>query len=322
MFYFQFIISHSTNPLNYTQKKYDYKINKKYADYLANHEEYAIIPGLNEDIIPQGLTYSAKYNKFIVTGYHKGKAASVLFIIDYDSKMLEKTLLLQHNDNQPFNTHIGGLTNNNETLWLSDDYKIYTLEMEELINAENMSFIKVSKAIETFVKGDNITYHNNTLWVGEYDYKIKYKTKKSHYYTTPNNYKNKSLIIGFDISENIDFNNPKYIISVPDRIQGLTFDENNNIILSRSFWSFQPSNISTYKNPLDTQPSLIKINDMEHCIWYLDNTNLISDLELPPMSEGIVYLNGDLYVIFESASSYYKIYTNDKIDSIIKLKKW
>lgn len=40
---------------------------------------------------------------------------------------------------------------------------------------------------------------------------------------------------------------------------------------------------------------------------------------MPPMSEGIVLIDNELYLIFESASTYYKMYTKDKVSSIIKL---
>lgn len=314
--YFLIYVNCSKNPRKYTQTKYNYSISEKYKKFRLNSEEFATIPGLKEHIIPQGLTYSAIYNKFFIVGYHSGKASSVIFIIDYSSKKLDKTILLEHHDSSPFNTHIGGLTTDDETIWLSDNYKIYSLSLSSLLSAKDMSEIKVSKPIDSLAKGDYLTYKDNSLWIGEYDYKIKYKTHSNHHYKD-----NKSLIAVFNLEEeHQDFLHPNYLISVPDRIQGLAFDDEKNIILSRSFWSFQSSDLSLYQNVLKEKSDNIKIDGNDYPIWYLDDSKLIKNMSIPPMSEGIVYLDNDIYIIFESASSYYRLYTHDKIDSIIKIK--
>lgn len=318
--YFNFYVTCSNNPSKYTQEKYSYRIDKKYEYYLNNTEEYAQLPGLKEHIIPQGITYSKKYNKILIVGYHKGKAAAVLFIIDYETGILDRTILLFNQDNTPLNTHIGGITTNDEIIWLSDNYKLYTLNLEDLINTKDMDRINVSKPLDTFAKGDYILYHDNFLYIGEYDYKIKYKIKESHHFKTPSGEINKSLIAVYDLSEEtINFDKPDYLISVPDRIQGLSIDRDNNFILSRSFWSFQSSDISTFKNPLNGEPKNVKIEGNEYKLWFLDNDNLINNIKMPPMSEGIVLIDNELYLIFESASTYYKMYTKDKVSSIIKL---
>lgn len=320
--YFNFYVTCSNNPKSYTQTSYSYKIAKKYEYFLKNYEEYTPIPGLKEHIIPQGITYSNEYNKIIMVGYHKGNASSVIFIIDYTSRLLDKSILLYNYDNTPLNTHIGGITTDEDTLWLSDDYKLYTINLNDLMNTKDMDIIKVSKSINTLTKGDYLLYHENNLYIGEYDYKIKYKTKESHYYLTPNGEENKSLIAVYSLNDNTDFNKPNYLISVPDRIQGIAIDENDNIILSRSFWSFQSSDISIYQNPLNEETNDFNLEGTNYDLYYLDNTNLINNIKIPSMSEGISLIDNELYIIFESASTYYKVYTKDKVSSIIKLKNW
>ncbi len=316
--YFCIYVNCSKNPKKYTQTKYNYSLSDKYKEFRQNIEDVAIIPGLKEHIIPQGLTYSSKYNKFLIVAYHKGKASSVIFIIDPIKKDLEKTLLLQQYDSKSFNTHIGGITTDDETIWLSDNYMIYTLSLSELLKADDMSNIRLSKPVSSLSKGDYITYHDGFLWIGEYDYKFKYETLSEHYYKD-----NKSLIAVFDLKKGYqDYLHPEFLLSVPDRIQGLNFDEEDNIVLSRSFWSFQSSDLSIYKNILDDPSENIEINGDEYQLWYLDNSHLIKNIVIPPMSEGIYYLDNEIYIIFESAASFYRIYTRDKVDSIVKLKKW
>ena len=47
------------SPKNYTQQDNNYNINNsKYLDFITEFEKFAIIPGLKEGGIPQGLCYS------------------------------------------------------------------------------------------------------------------------------------------------------------------------------------------------------------------------------------------------------------------------
>ena len=213
-------------PQKYSQSRYNkFKLHSKYSSFKNCAEVFTAIPGLKQKIIPQGITYSKKYNLLIVSGYHYGKISSVLFFIDYKTGNLLKTLILSREDESDFNEHVGGVTTDNETLWIVSNYKIYEYSLEKLIARNDMDRVKYDKVFNTFTKADYVTYHNGILWVGEYDYKNIYKTKENHVVTTLNHKKNKSLLSGYIANKNNNYYTPDYLISIPDRVQGVTFDK-------------------------------------------------------------------------------------------------
>ena len=213
------------------------------------------IPGLNEDAIPQGLTYSSKYNVLIMSAYFKVDHPSSLYIVDYETgKLLRKVKLLKE-DNSYYKGHVGGIATNNELVWITNGHKVVTLNLDDIMNNNEVKVFNVNKIDNN---GSIANYSNNTLWIGEYDYKFYYKVKEEHHFN-----KNRSLLFGYkDI--NIDFDKPDYVISIPNRVQGFVQDSKGNMYFSRSFWSFQRSRITIYKNILEEIPSgVYKIGDNE-----------------------------------------------------------
>lgn len=311
-------------PKKYTQEPFgdELKISESYNYFLNNSEKYAIIPGLKQKAIPQGICYSSKYNLIIVSAYHYGKASSVLFLLNYDNGELLKTLILKNADNTNFIGHVGGVTTDNESLWITDNYKIYKYKLENLMQKKDMENVVFDDSADIKIKADFVTYHDGILWIGEYDYKNIYLTNKEHYIKTPDDNENKSILMGYKSLDNMDFEYPDYVISIPDRIQGLTFDNNNNFIFSRSFWSFQPSELSIYSNVLEEQGIDYNLNGNKIKLWYLYKEKEIKNIKLPPMSEGIVFINNSIYILFESYSNLYKYYTYDKLNYIMQLKSW
>lgn len=306
-------------PENYTQQNI---VKKKTLKNLANNViKYTLIPGLKEGAIPQGMCYSQKNNLLIISTYHNGHAPSVLHFINFETGKLIKSILLKNNDNTYYVGHAGGIATNDDILWLVDDYKIYEYDLNHLMSLKNMDFCKAINIYRTDVKADFSTYSNGILWVGEYYYRNIYKTQKSHRYTLPTKETNHGFVFGYKINEN-NYKNPDYVLSIPNRVQGIAFSESGQIILSQSFWSFQASEISVYDNIIKKESNNnIKINDKNIPLWFLSNSDLLYKLKLPPMSEGIVSINKDIYVLFESASTLYKYYTANKVDHILKLKK-
>jgi len=54
-------------------------------------------------------------------------------------------------------------------------------------------------------------------------------------------------------------------------------------------------------------------------LWYLDNEALISKMNAPSMSEEIVFNNGRIYILFESASKKYKVFNRKQLKNVYSL---
>ena len=265
--------------IDYIRLNIFYIINKN------NYTEIADIQGNKNKYAPQGLTYSEKYNVILETAYNKNNV-SMLYVIDFNTGKLLKELKLIEIDDKDNNKHVGGITTNEEKVWITNDYEVNEYNLEEIINTKN-NYIKSIKNEKLPNRGDFCTYNNNTLWIGDFYLKP--------FYNVPND---TPLLYGYDI-ENINYNNPKYTIKLPKMVQGMAITDENNYIFTRSYTNLINSELTIY-------------SDMTK------ETKKIKSIKLPPMAEGIFYKDKELYILFENSSDKY-FFAYPKIKKIIKI---
>ena len=256
--------------------------------YLVNKNNYievADTQGNKNKYAPQGLIYSEKYNVILQTSYNKNNV-SMLYVIDFNTgKLLKELKLIEIND-QENNNHVGGITTNDEKVWITNDYEINEYNLEEIITTEN-NYIKSKKNNKLLNRVDFCTYKNNTLWIGHFYLKPFYNAPQD----TP-------LLYGYDTND-LNYNTPKYTIKLPKMVQGMAITDDNNFIFTRSYTNLINSELSIY-------------NDMTK------ETKKIKSIKLPPMAEGIFYKDNELYILFENNSDKY-FFAYPKVKKIIKI---
>lgn len=84
----------------------------------------------------------------------------------------------------------------------------------------------------------------------------------------------------------------------------MAMDENGRIALSLSY-GFVSSHLQYYFELETQEVYTYTIENEEVPMYILDNATLIQDIKAPQMSEGIVFKDGRLYVLYESASLKY-----------------
>lgn len=262
------------------------RLNISYIIKKQNYIEVANIYGNKYKYAPQGLTYSEKYNVILQTSYNKNNV-SMLYIINFDTGKLIKELKLIEIDDKDNKNHVGGIATNEEKVWITNDYEINEYNLEEIITTNN-NYIKSIKNTKIPNRGDFCTYNNNTLWIGDFYLKP--------FYNVPND---TPLLLGYEISENIDYNKPKYTIKLPKMVQGMAITPENNFIFTRSYTNLINSDLVIY-------------SDMTK------EYKKIKSIKLPPMAEGIFYKDNELYILFENSSDKY-FFAYPKIKKIIKI---
>jgi len=269
------------------------KIINNYKLYRNNNTIYEI-QGINNKYVPQSISYSDKYNVILQTSYSNNHKASKLYIIDFNTGKLIKELELLKDNKNINNSHVGGIATDNDKVWITSDYEINEYNLEEIINTSNNNIKAIStKRLKN--RGDTCTYNNGILWIAEfYLYPI---------YKVPNN---KPLLLGYEVTDNIDYNNYNYSIILPKMVQGITIND-NNIIISQSYTYLVNSKLRIYE---------FNINDKEE--YKLSNNNLIKTITILPMAEGIFYKDNKVYVLFESSAKKY-IGAYPRIKNIIKI---
>ena len=286
--------------IDYIRLNISYSINKnKYIDTIK-------VRGNTNKYTPQGLTYSDKYDIVLQTSYNSKHNVSKLYVSNFSTGKLLKELELRNIDNTDNNTHVGGITTDNNTVWITSDYEVNEFNLEEIITTNN-TYIKSINNIKLPNRGDFCTYNNNILWIGDFFL--------NPFYPVPDN---NPLLMGYNLNNKIDYSTPDYIISLPKMVQGMAITPDNKFIFTSSFTNLIKSELSIYDNVLKTSPSTYIINNKNIPYYKFDNNTHIKTLKLPPMAEELFYRDNNLYILFENSSDTY-FYAYPKMNKIIKL---
>ncbi len=288
------------------------------ADYLRLNILYTLskdkyietdipVQGNKGKYTPQGLTYSDKYKVVLQTSYNSKHTVSMLYVSDFKSGKLLKKLKLKELDDSDNIHHVGGITTNNTKVWITNDYEINEYSLEEILKTNN-DYVKSNKNIKLPNRGDFCTYNNNILWIGDFFLKPFYPIKDDN-----------PLLMGYILKEEIDYNSPDYIISLPKMVQGLAITEDNKFIVTQSFTNLINSNLSIYSNPLTNKQEIYKLNGQDIPYYHFNKDNLIENVKIAPMAEELFYKDKQLYILFENSSDTY-FYALPKINKIIKYK--
>lgn len=307
------------NPEKITQQQVTVKRERQlqYERYFQLAKMGPIIPGLHQDLVPQGITYMAQKDWLIMSFYRTGNSASVLAIVEAASGEYVKAVHLQHIDGTPYVGHAGGVAVSDGFLFVSSDHTLFYTPLHALVNAENEAPIQFTGSLPMETRGSFAKVAEGTLWVGEFAFSGAYLTRENHHLYNRNNVLYQGWMLGYVLDPVTGFIPadtpldedgqyvPDYILSIPYRIQGMSISE-SHIVLSQSYGRTADSHLFIYSNPLETAPhQYVTVGGEAVPVWFLDNTIQTDTLLAPPMSESIVLKDNDLYVLYESASDKY-----------------
>ena len=288
-------------------------------------EEGALIPGLHQDIVPQGIAYDADNDWFIMSAYMRDKRPSSLSVIDASNGQLIKSVLLNNDDGTPYVGHAGGVTVSKHNIWVSSGEYLHRLPKDALEQAADNDELAFSDKFLTPTRGSSATYHNGVLWAGEF-YASSSPTDPSHAMVNRDGNTYNAWLAGYELDPITDLpvNSavPSYILSIADSVQGATFTD-DYVITSQSYNRYADSHLTRYNNPLATAPhTTVMYNGVSVPVWFLDNQERApgnSLLHLPAMSEGVIAVGDDVYVLFESGATRYRYTTTFVSDHIRKV---
>ena len=252
------------------------------------------IYGNTNHYVPQGLAYSNKYNVILQTSYNGKHEVSKLYIIDFKTGKLYKELSLKEIDESDNINHVGGVATDGETVWITNDYEVNEYSLDEIINTNN-NYIKSKKNTKLPIRGDFCYYKDSSLWIGDFFL--------SPFYKVPNN---TPLLMKYNIN-NIDYNNPELVISLPKMVQGMTITDDNKFIFTRSFTFLINSDLVIYNNVLEEKNDIYEINNNKIPYYHFTDKNKEKNIKLPPMAEGLFYKDKKLFILFENSSDHYKL---------------
>ncbi|MCS7464813.1 hypothetical protein N0M98_32545 [Paenibacillus doosanensis] len=299
--------------------------------FLQEAKQGPVVPALMQKAVPQGIGFIDEKNWILVSHYRENGLPSLLTVIDAATGSMIKVLELYKDADKPYTGHAGGVTVSRSHVWISSDNDIYRLKLEDIVQAGSEGKLTFGGSIHTETRASFTTYGDGVLWAGEFAGKD-YPTEKSHYMTNRDDKEYKAWAVGYKLDEQTDDLpagkskddgkpvTPDYILSLPDSVQGMAVLK-NKILLSQSSGRNAASSLIQHANVLSEKPhTQAAIGSESVPVWFLDSKNKQETKPVPPMSEGIVYSQGTLYMLFESGASMYKQSSSYALDRIQMLK--
>lgn len=275
-----------------------------YDAFYQSGELSVVIPGLAEGLIPQGIAWMPEEDWLLFTGYRADRGASALLAVDRQTGALVRQASLRCMDGSPYTGHAGGVCVTQDDIYLSNAHCLYRISRAAFLALPAEAACRFEQEIPVPVNASFCCCAEGVLWVGEFEYGSDYPTDRSHRMRTSDGTQ-KAWICGYALAGREDFDAPDYILSVTERVQGVT-TRDGRIYLSQSYGRRNSSVLCRYANVLQNAPdSAVELNGRQVPLWILDSGTREAALLCPPMSECLCTVPEGVCVLFESAAGKY-----------------
>ncbi|MBO5486489.1 MAG: hypothetical protein J5988_06115, partial [Eubacterium sp.] len=201
-----------------------YKTYKKMRTYMSYTRSFAI-PGMKTtnvagfqctSMIPQAICHAGSY--LLISAYDsKGVDYSVIYVVSKAAKSYVTTIVL------PSKAKVGGMAYDGTNIWISKGTSVASFPYSVVTDAVNSGASYMTLANYSTVNKVNGTasymgYYNNVLWVGSFS-------------------QSSSTMYGYSIADKTKAPSLQqtYTMTVPSKTQGITFDSDGKMILTRSY---------------------------------------------------------------------------------------
>ncbi len=291
-------------------------IKSTYSDFYENSEVAFQIPGIDEGFVPQDLDYIYEDGSWLFSGYVSSGGSSPIYRKAEDGTVTK--LFLQNIDGSEYDGHGSAITSNEAFAFLACDGGMLVFDLDEILTAENGNSIKAKQMIEMDFSPAFMNIQNDILYAGNFYLEGPYNTPDEHHLTTPDGTENGAVMYAFyptDMSRYGYSDEATCVYSIPGKVQGMCITPDDELILSTSY-GLDSSHLLMYDFSALEPEDTFTANGNEVDLYYLDSRSAIDDFLIPPMSEGIVFHDGRIYVCEESASNKYifgKLYGAGKV---------
>lgn len=282
-------------------------------DFYSNSEKTFATPGSNDGAVQQGFDYVEKDKVFLVTSYMTDATkSSRVYVVDEDGKSFYTELL--NEDGSVYNGHTGGIECDGEYVYITHTGGLAVFSYADIRSGKSAKMLGL---INTYNTPAHCYIQEGYLYAGTFYIAEDYETPAHERMETPSGDKNTSVITVFKMNEGSPFGvnpTPVAVISTTDCVQGMCFTDDNKIVLSTSY-GLSPSHLLVYDlDKVSVHTGYTFAGETEDgeafsfeniFISYLDSASLVDTIQAPPMSEELVYLDGKIYIMNESACNKY-----------------
>lgn len=272
-----------------------------YGEYYGMKNNLCKNPGLWDGFVCQGICINEDTEQVLVSGYMKDGSASRIYVTTLKNDSYYVTL---SQDGEAFDGHVGGVSLNGDTVYLANGGRLHTLSLTEILQAEKGTSVDVGEGVEVNNSASFCYADENYVYVGEFHDGGKYVT--DHPYQT-NEGMHYAIVSRYTHD---DLTKPDRVYSIRDKVQGICFAPNGEVVLSTSY-GLHDSHYYVYREA-DAVASGEMLDGAP--VYHLDNC--LRDVKGPAMAEGLDWYDGKIITLTESASNKYlfgKLFFANKI---------
>lgn len=286
-------------------------IRATYAAFYSEAEAVFPQPGIGDGFITQDLCLVDGEDDpddatWFFSGYMGEGKPSPIYVRHADGSVSKFEMRMP--DGKVYDGHGGGLTVNDKFLYVTDEtgyLLIYSLN--DAIKAEDGGTIDALGTIYLGIEPAFLNIQDGVLRTGVFYHAGPYETPENQHLTAPDGTKTNAVMYEYQPDPSAEFGYgdvPSRVYAIPDMAQGVAIDGAGNMVFSTS-WSINTSHLISYSVDKMTETGTFDTGKAEVPLVYCDGTCLAGSFGIPPMSEGIVWAHGKLYISCEAASNKY-----------------
>lgn len=290
-----------------------------YHTYYSETQREFNIPGIHDGFVCQDLDYYDEGDCWLFSGYDAGGDASPLYRRDTDGSVAR--LMVRLPDGSIYADHGSAITTTERYAFLASEDGYLVLDAANVASASAGSAVDVIAQVDLDITPAFMNIENGTLYAGTFHLIPSYPAPAEHHLIAPDGTENAGVILAYPADGSAPYGfatQAAYVYSIPDAAQGMCELPDGNIVLSSSY-GLSSSHLRTYDTRKAQQGGAFLVDGREVPLYFLDSTNLVSDLVAPPMSEGIESHDGRIWISEESAGNKYlfgKLYGAGSVYSI------
>jgi hypothetical protein len=292
------------------------------SSYYKASEKAFVIPGLMDNMVPQGFDYIESEDMYLICGYQKDGSPSRVYRVDRKSGKDSGYVVMGDENGNGIKPHAGGLAAHGEYLFVAgdEDAKINVYKLSDVLSAKSGDTVKKLGEFKTVYADCKINvawicFAEDRMIVGEFYRDPNYMTDESHWVTTDTGEENRAIAMAYKFGngEGTSFGIsevPCEMYSIPWLVQGMTVKD-GKIWISQSYGTAK-STIRCYdisgSKPVTAKTKLYSGRaeaDIVVPVYAFDSSTQVSSFDAPPMAEEIVFVDGKLLIMSESASMKY-----------------
>lgn len=282
-------------------------------EFYKYAEPSAILSGLTDALVPQGIAYREDTKEYYISNYVYGGSSSdnsVIIVIDALTNKQVGEYYLYNSDGSVFTGHAGGVAISQNNLFVANGKKLAKISLETIDTLGGIGNLQFEEEFVLPIGAAGVAfcnYENGVLWIGNFWESTNYPSYAYDGY--------KTLALGYVLDESngsvfkasskVEGQSyqylPDYICAIPEKTQGIAVASDGTMIISQSYGRASNSSIliGTYPQSENT----ITLAGKEFKLSLFTQTR---KLAASPMSEGIDFADGKLVTLFESGAKVYR----------------